>query len=528
MAGDRDPQPKYRRYRAPQENHAALVEPAIAELPAMVASNSKERNLVGLLATIAGEARRDLVEKAYRFTRSFCEVPLPGPDAASQPLIVSGHQPELFHPGVWFKNFTLDRLAKAVDGIGVHLLIDSDLCRAVSLSTPTGSTESPRVESIAYDKRTDALPFEERGIVDPSLFVSFGQRVAVALDGWIERPLAVDLTPEFVKAARETERLAHTLSRGRRLVEQRHGSTTLEVPLSQLCDSIPFHRFVGVLLSDLDRLQQSYNKALAAYRVAHRLRSLAQPLPDLAIEDGWNEVPLWVWTTEDPVRRPLFARHADGCLELTNRAGERWEIHRPDDPAEWAGLRSQGVKLRSRALVTTLYARLALGDLFLHGIGGAKYDEVTDAFSHRLLGITPPPHATLTATLRLPVARPEFDPTADGRLRNALRALRYHPERYVSDPPPAAATHIEAKQAALRDASQNGIDALCHRRIEDANLALQPLLADQRQAILDERDTLANQRQVAAVLGSREYSFALFPEETICSELARLASVKRD
>ena len=43
-----------------------------------------------------------------------------------------------------------------------------------------------------------------------------------------------------------------------------------------------------------------------------------------------------------------------------------------------AELSSRGIKLRTRALTTTLFARLVLSDMFLHGIGGAKYDQVTD------------------------------------------------------------------------------------------------------------------------------------------------------
>ena len=46
-------------------------------------------------------------------------------------------------------------------------------------------------------------------------------------------------------------------------------------------------------------------------------------------------------------------------------------------------LGKQGFKIRSRALTNTLYARLFLGDLFIHGIGGGKYDEVTDAIIRR-------------------------------------------------------------------------------------------------------------------------------------------------
>ena len=35
-----------------------------------------------------------------------------------------------------------------------------------------------------------------------------------------------------------------------------------------------------------------------------------------------------------------------------------------------------GIRLRTRALTTTMYARFLIGDLFVHGIGGAKYDEL--------------------------------------------------------------------------------------------------------------------------------------------------------
>ena len=44
-----------------------------------------------------------------------------------------------------------------------------------------------------------------------------------------------------------------------------------------------------------------------------------------------------------------------------------------------------------------MYARVVLGDLFLHGIGGGKYDELTDAIVGRFLGVAPPEFAVVTA-----------------------------------------------------------------------------------------------------------------------------------
>ena len=53
-------------------------------------------------------------------------------------------------------------------------------------------------------------------------------------------------------------------------------------------------------------------------------------------------------------------------------------------------LPARGVRLRTRALTTTMFARYLLGDLFIHGIGGAKYDELGDEIARGFFGIEPP------------------------------------------------------------------------------------------------------------------------------------------
>ena len=68
-----------------------------------------------------------------------------------------------------------------------------------------------------------------------------------------------------------------------------------------------------------------------------------------------------------------------------------------------AELARSGVKIRSRALVTTLWARMVLGDLFIHGIGGGNYDLVTDRIIERFFGRQPPGFMILSATLHLPI-----------------------------------------------------------------------------------------------------------------------------
>jgi hypothetical protein len=84
-----------------------------------------------------------------------------------------------------------------------------------------------------------------------------------------------------------------------------------------------------------------------------------------------------------------------------------------------------------RALMTTFFLRLFMSDLFIHGIGGAKYDEVTDDIIRRYFGIEPPEYMVVSGTLRLPF--PPFPATIDERrrLERKARDLRWHPEQFL-------------------------------------------------------------------------------------------------
>lgn len=507
----------------------ALIDPPWPDLVSglLIGGDPKPERLDwSWFSTLRAEARRSLVAEALDYTGRYTQV---DPAAlrrleAGAPLVVSGHQPELFHPGVWFKNFALEALAQSTGGVGVHLLIDSDLARETSVRVPTGPVSSPRVVSVRYDEPTAATPHEQRAILDAELFATFPDRVVETLHPLIDQPLVPSLWRNAREAQRAGSTLGGVLSELRHRLEIEWGSQTLEVPISRVADSEPFHRFVAELLLRSEQVAQAYNGALAEYRHAHRLRSAAQPLPNLSIDGHGCESPLWVWSDGDPIRRPLFVTQSNGRMSLSDRAG--WSAEGPADAegiVEWLGeLRTAGVKIRSRALVTTLYARLVLSDRFLHGIGGAKYDQVTDRFAERLWG-TPPPYATLSATLRLPITH-EAPGEADRlRLVHRLRELRYHPEGYL--PPDAGEdvrrwAQLKADQIRVTD-QQDRRER--HAKITEANQRMQKAVAGEQQRARAELEQLERGLRAAAILDSREYSFCLFPAEDLRGRLHRLA-----
>jgi hypothetical protein len=534
------------RYRAPATSGEKLAVPAWDKMGELLACNLawRERQNFDLLgkplSELVAEARREVLARAATYTigslsgdpaaqelfRRWAPGSATSPESTG-PFIVTGHQPGLVHPGVWVKNFAAASLAESHRGVGLHLIIDADLCRAPSIVVPAGTVDAPRMTPVEFDLAAAELPWEERRIVDEDVWRSFPARVHEAAGEFLPDPMLDEWWPTAIRRADATGLIGAALAQARHRAELEWGCRNLELPQSELCRTAAFRWFVATLLADLPRFVAAYNGALAEYRVTHKLRNHAQPVPDLAIDGDWLEAPFWVWTATDARRRPLFVRREARGLVLSDRRG--WEqsfpLAAPADAAaavaalgEWE---TAGVKLRSRALITTMFTRLIVADLFLHGIGGAKYDEATDAIAARFFGAAPPAFAALSGTLRLPIPHPPSEGRTPEQMRAALRDLAYHPERmlaaavFANGERRAAATIVGHKRLWLETEKTAQNAAERHREIVAANAGLQPFLAEERERLERQIDA-ANQRSRAnRVLESREFAFCLFPSKSL-------------
>ncbi|MBN1270587.1 MAG: hypothetical protein JXB04_13435, partial [Kiritimatiellae bacterium] len=275
-----------------------------------------------------------------------------------------------------------------------------------------------------------------------------------------------------------------------------------------------------------------HNEIVHEYRRANRLRSASHPVPDLAEEGEWLEAPFWVWTAADPRRRGLFARRLPRGVELTDRASLRVDLPlTADAPATRAverlmGLAAEGVKIRCRTLMTTLWARLMLGDVFLHGIGGAKYDQVTDALIERFFGLRPPSFFTLSATLQLPIPRKHVKTPEDGQIRGRLRELEYHPERFLKGSETSSNGELHslvAEKAQWVQSPKTPENAgQRHQEIRRANAAMQRWVQPERGRLLAQREEAARARRTEEILTWREYAACLYPESAIREGLSAL------
>jgi hypothetical protein len=478
------------------------------------------------LRQLRAEARRNLLQEAQRHTRAYRDAePAAREDG---PVILAGHQPQLFHPGVWFKNFALSALARQWGGQAVNLLIDNDILRNPSIRVPAGSAAEPQVISVSMDRVFEAIPFEQREVADAELFGSFADRVRAAGNAMLSQPLIDEYWQLVLEARRRSPNLGRCLAEARHRLEGRWGQSTWEVPLSTVCDSPPFARFACHLLAHLPRLQEIYNTSLHEYRRVNHVRSRSHPVPDLELDGTWREAPFWLWSVACPARKRAFVRVRGDGLELTDRASVRVQLPLTEDGdagravEALVALGQQGLKLRPRALVTTMYARLVLSDLFLHGIGGAKYDQLTDLIIERFFGVQPPGFVTLSATVLL-----FEDCTAEltERIRVAkqrLREFRFHPERHVTRNGEADGWVAE-KRAWISCDLPRGQRRVRHREIERLNAQLSATLEREREQTTAQAAAWTADLRRQTSLASREFSFCLFAENKLLPLLLDLS-----
>ena len=519
-----------KRLKAPPNDGQTLEDPSLHQLHELWKSNQicwtdHRFSLFGWeIQDVRRLAQQHLVESSLQYTERYAKQGVIAPELNPSHFVLAGHQPELFHCGVWFKNFVLSNIAQRFGATAVNLVIDNDLCATKSIRVPGGSLEHPEIHGVAFDELGPIVPFEMVPLNDRASWNSFGTRVCRVLQPIIQDPLIASLWPEVEQAQQAGLPPALAIAAGRHRIEIEHGSRTLELPLSQLCSAKSFGIFVAELCARHEELNEIYNEALLQYRFENRIRSQSHPVPELRVRGEWFELPLWILSQTSPHRRSAWVKRTAQGFVIGDGNGFATELSSAHLLQELAGLESNGILLRPRALVTTMYSRLVLGQMFLHGIGGAKYDQLTDRIIQRFLGVTPPGFATLSATLRLPIPIPTVSDLDVSRQRIKQRDLRYHPEWFVDHSDPHASQLANTKQQLIARSRHVTDRAKWHRQMEAVNQQLMHLTDGWDEVLQEELGEIEKQLRTKQILGSREFSFCLHPIDVI-ERLKQLAVV---
>lgn len=465
-----------------------------------------------------------------------------------RPVILAGHQPEFIHPGVWAKHPAVRRVAELVDGVARYLLVDSDVPHQLVLTWPADDQGRLRRAWAPAPGSAVGLAFERYPAVSADTWRAFfdatPQNSPTALSPFADA---------FIHAEPATDgRAADYVSRwiaGIRAVETELGMQSPEYLsvagiFSGRSEISPAAAaFTAHLLLTAERFAVAYNDALAAYRRRRGLRGRQHPIPDLHTNTDVIELPFWIVSAGSPRKRLLVSRPSGGKVLLyaasdrdltdstVNRSGEQWQpiAELPiamlrEEPDSLLHPNDGAFGIRPRALALTLFARLVVSDLFIHGIGGAKYDQITDVLIQSYFGIEPPALTCVSATLRLPLTLHDVSRSDARRARYRLRDVRFNPQRYLGGPPDdRTAALLEERAAAIRVSDMLRAGA---SRDRTARRSAYEQIRRANQALLESSPAFDNQLRAHVVhveaqlahneiAGSREWFFALQPMDRL-------------
>lgn len=409
------------------------------------------------------------------------------------PILATGHQATLWHPGILAKYLSLDAAREATGFAAANVIVDQDVEDFGGFDVPVlradGSLAAKRIE-LAHAK-TD-VPIALHGAfqpIAPSRATYAGEFIAHGVERIVS---AVEQHTNAPNAARQ---MAHALED----LMQPWAKPFASVFASDLSSTSLARAIVQHMASDPHACAEAYNRAISD--------TPETGIPPLLVRDDYVELPLWR-VGSDGRRQRAYDSDVHAWLDL--------HAHRKTTQSI---ANENAFMLMPRALLMTAIIRLGLCDLFIHGTGGARYDVIMEQWIKAWLGVRVAPVAVVTATVRLPLQH-ETDTDFISAKRTA-RKMWHDPAAHANAVASSDNLPSDGKRAWLEEIARNPRNSLERRRAYLAMHARLEALREQPpydEAVLEAQQALARARQAArnAVVASRrDWAFPLYPPAMI-------------
>jgi hypothetical protein len=515
----------------PSGHGELLVEPEFGNWPELMRANvdaaaGRDFTVAGLHCAVVRDMARS---EALRMAAAYSErlgVPVRPLAPSSGAVVMTGHQPELYHAGVWAKDFLLQGLSELTGAAAVDIVVDSDGFESLGAVMPCLGPAPTRCSHVLAQGRPGAW-YGGEATPSPQVveeFCSEGDRALSTLDAQSVRRHFATFCTALSSAEKDAHNLAELVTFARRRYEASAGTDYAELPVTDLVRGRAFSAFFVDLALNADRFAASYNAELDAYREVSRTRSAAQPFPNLGERDGAVELPLW-WLGGGK-RRSIWAVRSAEEIEL--RSGDEALLTLPaDEAAAVEAFMASGAVVAPKALALTLFVRLFCCDLFIHGVGGGRYDRVTDAVCRRYYGIEPPAFVVASLTMYLPLGAHNVTEEEVAEAKERLARLAHNPDAllgevvFENEEERERARQLALEKTALVSAiSAQGADRKeLGRRIRDVNEELGMILAPLRHRYEYELERLESQRAASEIFTDRSYPFCLWSPNDIADKV---------
>lgn len=450
--------------------------------------------------------------------------------STERPFIATGHQPDFFHAGVWAKHVVAQRLADATGGTAFDLIVDHDAPKQTTIAVPTVNDGLAQIINVPYADAQSELPFEFLTRSGDQQTQRLIEQVREAAGDRYD----TSLLPEYFSAYQETgdgDWVDQALA-ARKAVESNLGIRLLQRRTSRNW----YSPFLAELLLSAEQFANAYNQVLAEEHPADDAHSTDRSVANLERINGAIELPLWINHPGQP-RHRLFVAKENGSTQVLaeSRQVATFEDSTLNDWAAFSAALAQMEHwvIRPKALILTMWARLFWADVFIHGIGGAKYDRLTDRLIRSVFGVEPPVMACVSATLRLPLPRTDTTVAEIEAATRSLRDVAFNPHRYITHEQMAAIQLqkedliAESKRLRNQDRSNRPERAKIFNQIRTLNREAIGLQPNRRAELRQHLERIKRAITADETANCRDYFFAMHDRSDLQRLLENLPSVQQ-
>lgn len=511
------------------------IEPSLERWPDWVSVFEIDNSRLNQLRT---QARRRLVDSAQSYLIKLANIaeeaglgensqPILTGDPASQPIVMTGHQPVIFHPGLAFKYQIAERVAAENQAIGIAVSIDTDRGDCGQFTFPKRAasdqaTDFPMSREVQTVAKSHNLYTHGR-LQTASEIETTASQVIQNLEG-LPSPVSTKLAADVFANYERLAAIKCSSAEANTILRSQHGigGRLLEIPLSAIASFPEALTLTADILKQSERFAQVYNSSLKLFREEHGIRNAANPFPDLKISDGLCELPFWVIDHENRVRHVLEVQQ-DGDVTRLIANGETIDSFTGSISSDaLEPMLLQNIQLVPRGAMITAFLRLLFSDLFVHGVGGARYDQFTDEFIRTWWNCEPPAFTLATAS-RFAFPQQKQNIERIQTLKVNMRDMQFNPHRHFDQNVFPVELEASLKSLSeeklqlvsqLKEAKSKGESASeFGKRIQQLTQQIKMVVADHFQNDLQLLDDLTPE-QVDTV-NSRTYPWFFFEPATV-------------
>jgi len=521
----------FQKLKIPEKKDAVFTYPAYSSWAKLIKQNKSqhqkknEQSSFGTGGDIANTAEqtKELILSAKNYTH---KIGLKrNNEEKSENIIVTGHQATWHHCGILAKNCIASHLSKKLNGCAIHLILDHDISDTAMTVPELKDEKCWSLKKIEIEIQQN-IPLEFRAVPSKEQIQNFINSISESTQAACCKDLWSDFSKKKQGKISSFRHIGELITYLQAKLNSALGIEMLYLPVSEMAQSRCFINFCKSIMENAPTFAHTYNNAIRK-KTANSETKHPDNIHILKENNGRRELPFWLVSTKGR-RSSLYVKsnNKDNIQFGTDkkslgRLDAQQARQRENQLIQL--LRKYDYRLRPKAVTLTLFTRLFLADWFIHGIGGAKYEDITNYVLEKYYKIKNLQFAVATTTMNLPLEvgeRTLKDNPAE--LKQILRELQYNPERFIKNNSlknKQVISLIPKKEKLIELAKNNDSSTEDKKKawaeISKVNDNLRKF-TEEAMSNIKKRITLSQSQKLSIqVLNYRKFFFGLFPRKSL-------------